>query len=84
MNKVPKPWFEKELYCQLIPNEDDNNPNYDMLPRLGAFEVSTVHDNADILFYSKMMSSMWPNASALAKRIKEFADETKTLKGAEL
>ena len=77
MNKVPKPWYEKEIYCQLIPNEDDNNPYYDILPRIGAFEVSTVSDNVDILFYSKMMSTMWPHASSLAKRIKEFADAFK-------
>ena len=53
MNKVPKPWFEKDIYCQLIPNDDDNNPYYDVLPRIGAFEISTVVDNVDILLYSK-------------------------------
>ena len=75
MNRVPKQWFEKEVYCQLIPNEDDNNPFYDMLPRIGAFEVSTVHENVDILFYSKMMSTMWPAPSAVANKIKQFYDE---------
>ena len=75
MNRVPKPWFEKEVYCQLIPNEDDNNPYYDILPRIGAFEVSTVNDNVDILFYSKMMSTMWPHPSSLATRIKAYCDE---------
>ena len=75
MNKVPKPWYEKEVYCQLIPNEDDNNPYYDILPRIGAFEVSTVHDNVDILFYSKMMSTMWPHAPSLSTRVKAFCDE---------
>ena len=84
MNKVPKPWFEKETYCQLIPNEDDNNPNYDMLPRLGAFEVSTVYDNVDILLYSKMMSSMWPHATSLVERVQAFADEAKNSNGAAL
>ena len=75
MNRVPKPWYEKEVYCQLIPNDDDNNPYYDILPRIGAFEVSSVHDNVDILFYSKMMSTMWPHAPSLANRIKEFASD---------
>ena len=75
MNRVPKPWYEKEIYCQLIPNEDDNNPYYDILPRIGAFEVSSVIDNVDILFYSKMMSTMWPHAPSLATRIKAFTDE---------
>ena len=73
MNRVPKPWYEKEIYCQLIPNEDDNNPYYDILPRIGAFEVSTVIDNVDILFYSKMMSTMWPHGPSLATRIKSYA-----------
>ena len=77
MNRVPKAWYEKEIYCQLIPNEDDNNPYYDILPRIGAFEVSTVQDNTDILFYSKMMSTMWPHASSLVKRLAEFADTFK-------
>ena len=75
MNRVPKPWYEKEVYCQLIPNEDDNNPYYDILPRIGAFEVSTVKDNVDILFYSKMMSTMWPHAPSLANRIKAYVDD---------
>lgn len=79
MNKVPKTWANHDIYCQLIANEDDNNPNYDMLPRMGAFEVSTVYENREhkqeILFYSKMMSSMWPHATALAKRIKAFAED---------
>jgi len=69
MNKVPKPWYEQEIYCQLIPNEDEKNPHYDILPRLGAFEVSTVQENQGILFYSKQMSGMWPHAKALATRI---------------
>jgi len=73
MNKVPKPWYDKATYCQLIPNSDDNNPYYDILPRIGAFEVSTVHDGCDILLYSKMMSMMWPLVPAVAERIKQFS-----------
>lgn len=79
MNKVPKPWYEKEVYCQLIPNDDDNNPYYDILPRIGAFEVSTVINNVDILFYSKQMSSMWPNATMLGKRIGEAMEDSKNM-----
>ena len=41
-NKVPKRWHEKPIYMQLIGNEDQDNDCYDMLPRSGAFEVSTV------------------------------------------
>ena len=29
-----------DIYCQLIPNEDDNDPYYQVMPRMGAFEVS--------------------------------------------
>ena len=46
-----------------------------MIPRLGAFEVTTVVDGQDILLYSKMMSSLWPHARALAKRCKDLVDE---------
>ena len=77
MNKVPKAWYEKEIYCQLIPNEDDNNPYYDILPRIGAFEISTVVDNVDILFYSKQMSTMWPNVPAMASRIEKAMEDIK-------
>ncbi len=84
MNKVPKAWYEKEVYCQLIPNEDDNNPHYDILPRIGAFEVSTVTNNTDCLLYSKMMSTMWPLAPALAARVKEYVDCSQTMEPAAL
>lgn len=39
-NMVPKMWAMEEIYCQLIPNSDDNQPNYEIVPRIGAFEVS--------------------------------------------
>jgi hypothetical protein len=29
-----------DIYCQLIPNEDENMPNYEIVPRIGAFEIS--------------------------------------------
>jgi hypothetical protein len=76
MNKVPKAWFEKEVYCQLIRNDDDNNPYYDILPRIGAFEISTVINDIDILFYSKQMSTMWPHAPSVADRIKAAVDDS--------
>ena len=75
MNKVPKGWYEKEIYCQLIPNDDANLPHYDILPRLGAFEVSTVIDNTAILFFSKLKSQIWPSPSAVSKRVKACIDE---------
>ena len=80
MNKVPKPWAEKDTYCQMVHNSDDNNPNYDILPRVWAFEISTVIDGVDILFFSKMMSRMWPSAGAVAGRIANFANDSKTMR----
>jgi len=29
-----------DIYYQLIPNEDESVPNYEIVPRIGAFEVS--------------------------------------------
>ena len=59
-NQVPKEWHQKDLYCQLIPNDDDNNDVYDMIPRFYAFEVSTVAKcggrTQEILLYSKIIS----------------------------
>ena len=39
-NMVPKVWAHSDIYCQLIPNEDDNQPYYEVVPRIGTFEVS--------------------------------------------
>ena len=84
MNKVPKVWREKDTYCQMVLNADHNNPNYDIMPRIWAFEISTVIDNTDILFFSKLMSKMWPDAGAVVARLKNFAADSKTMSGAEL
>ena len=52
---------------------------------MGAFEVSTVVNGTDVLFYSKMMSGMWPYAPALAQRIQDFIDaKPETMSAAEL
>ena len=40
INKVPKVWVDYDIYCQLVPNNDSAQPNYQMIPRTGAFEVS--------------------------------------------
>ncbi len=39
-NLVPKVFAMSDIYCQLIPNEDPSMPNYEIVPRIGAFEVS--------------------------------------------
>ena len=62
-----------------------------MVPRIGAFEVSTVYKyyrvtqesqdlntelKQEFLFFSKMMSGIWPHANALAERIADFVQHT--------
>ena len=79
-NQVPKRWFEKEIYCQLVPNEDDNNDVYDMIPRMGAFEVSTVAERGSggseaVLLFSKLIGGLWPHVGDLAKRMATFCGE---------
>jgi len=52
----------EDIYCQLIPNEDKSVKCYDMIPRIGALEVSY----KGIAIFSKMMSSVWPNYDAVS------------------
>ena len=33
INRIPKEWARFDQYCNLIPDEDDNNPYYNMVPR---------------------------------------------------
>ena len=53
-----------DIYCQLIPNDDPNQPFYEMVPRMGAFEVSF----NGVLLFSKMLSKVWPNATAIGNK----------------
>ena len=39
-NQIPKSYLHYDLYCNLIPNEDENLPYFQQVPRTGAFEVS--------------------------------------------
>ena len=79
-NQLPKKWWPKEIYFQLIPNEDKKREVYDILPRLGAFEVSTVSTTkegvmTDVLFYSKILSSAWPNNKTLTAKITRYFED---------
>ena len=80
-NQVPKPWYTHDFYCQLIPNTDDRIDIYDMIPRLGAFEVTTVFSDGKqqtpTLLFSKLESQMFPHIGDTGKRIgKYFAELT--------
>lgn len=59
-----------DIYCQLIPNDDEVQPFYEMVPRLGAFEVSF----NGVLLFSKMLSKVWPNATAIGNKCVRVAD----------
>ena len=39
-NQIPKSYLHHDLYCNLIPNEDANQPYFHQVPRTYAFEVS--------------------------------------------
>ena len=39
-NLVPKVHAMSDIYCQLIPNDNEQDPYYQVMPRMGAFEVS--------------------------------------------
>ena len=41
-NQVPKPWFSFDIYYSLIHNDDEEVDVYEMIPKLGSFEISTV------------------------------------------
>ena len=50
-----------------------------MVGRMGAFEVSTVHEGFEFLFFSKIMSGMWPHWGDLSRRIGKYYEEIKIL-----
>jgi len=39
-NQIPKSYLHHDLYCNLIPNDDENIPYFQQVPRTGSFEVS--------------------------------------------
>jgi len=79
-NQVPKEWAMEDIYCQLVPNEDKGCPTYDMIPRIGAFEVSY----RGIILFSKMMSSVWPHFQAVAQYCDSMFNDVQVLSHAEL
>ena len=61
-NLVPKEFAMSDIYCQLIPNDDDNQPYYEVVPRIGSFEISI----NGVLLFSKCLSGCWPNPKGIA------------------
>ena len=89
-NRVPKEFIFSDNYMQLIPGGENV---FEMIPRMWAFEVSTVIIDEktiggkkvpikkDILLYSKLMCRTWPHCSSLAKRIARMYDEYEQANG---
>lgn len=53
----------------MIPNDIDSNPNYEVVPRIGSFEISV----NGILLFSKCLSGCWPHAGALGEKAANIA-----------
>ena len=57
INSVPKMWHNFDIYFGLVPNDEKEEECYAMVPKRGAFEVSTVAQvggqSEAILFFSK-------------------------------
>lgn len=77
-NCIPSTYVHHDLYYNLIPNTDEEEPFYQQLPRLGAFEVSYQGN----LIYSKILSNKWPNINLVADRCANIIDAQK--KGEEI
>ena len=45
------------------------------MPRLGAFEVSTVWKGVDTLIYSKLLVKMWPSTAALGVKVGNYQED---------
>ena len=82
MNKVPKKYHHHDVYCNLVFNDDEQDPNFKILPRLGAFEVTTVRKGTAILLYSKLRSNCWPDFNLFARKMQKFTSrESENLDG---
>ena len=51
MNLVPKEYAMSDIYCQLIPNDNESDPYYQVMPRMGAMEVSINGVVSELLSY---------------------------------
>lgn len=61
-NQIPKSYLPFDLYNNLVPNEDENTPYFQQVPRVGAFEISY----KGLLVFSKLQGGYWPNCDLVA------------------
>ena len=76
-NQVPKNWHNWPIYMQLVPNNNPNVQCYEIQPRGGAFELSTVAEDgknpsADILLFSKILGKMWPSCGDVGRKMAKY------------
>ena len=82
LNEVPNSWKRKGNYKNLLPS-----PNQGMskiMPRLGAFEITTMEKNTHLLLFSKLKSLVWPDYRLFSSTVKRFAKQKENLETAEL
>jgi len=56
-NQIPKEYVDFDLYCNLVPNQDEHCPTYQQVPRTGAFEVSYKGFVSGNAFFDFVLSS---------------------------
>ena len=70
----------------MMPNDDEKRDVFDIVPRLGAFEISTVFTSAanratDILIFSKILSHLWPHEKTVTNKLDKYLEELRSNAG---
>mmetsp|Transcript_4670 Transcript_4670/g.7938 ORF Transcript_4670/g.7938 Transcript_4670/m.7938 type:complete len:122 (+) Transcript_4670:37-402(+) len=68
-NMVPKQFAMSDVYCQLVHNSDEQNPYFEIVPRIGSFEISI----NGVLLFSKSLSGIWPNYQAIGNKCEQVS-----------
>ena len=63
-NQIPKQYLPFDIYNNLVPNDDEDTPYFQQVPRTGSFEVSY----KGMLVFSKLKGGYWPNCELVAEK----------------
>lgn len=63
-NQIPRAYLHYDLYNNLVPNEDENTPYFQQVPRTWSFEISY----KGMLVFSKLKGGYWPNCELVADK----------------
>jgi len=63
-NQIPKQYLPFDLYNNLVPNNEEDTPYFQQIPRTGAFEISF----KGMLVFSKLKGGYWPNCELVAEK----------------